>query len=110
MKNLKGFALGLTVGLALALSSIAFAQTTTPIADQKTTVEGASCCASSCCCKGDSCSMKKGETSKDATASAHSGCCCCDGDSCSKSHANQSHDKQMHEKHKQQQKTNHKKH
>jgi hypothetical protein len=75
MKNFKGFALGLVLGLGLALSGIAFAQNTTT--DQKK--EGESCCAmTSCCCKGDSCDMKdhKEQSSK------HEGCCCCGGDSC----------------------------
>jgi hypothetical protein len=70
MKNIKGFALGLVVGLALAVSSLAFAQ------DTKTTTAKPSCCA-------ESCSMNHG---KDHDKSKHEGkegcCCCCTGDSC----------------------------
>jgi hypothetical protein len=74
MKNFKGFAMGLVLGLGLAVSGIAFAQNTT---DQKK--EGESCCAmASCCCKGDSCSMKDHKEQ----AGQHAGCCCCGGDSC----------------------------
>ena len=77
MKNFKGFALGLVLGLGLALSSISFAQNLTPGVDQKK--DAGSCCAmTSCCCKGDSCDMK--HDAKDAAAKA--GCCCCSGDSC----------------------------
>ena len=76
MKNFRGFALGLTLGLVAAVSTMSFAQNPAP-ADQKAKTE--SCCAmESCCCKGDSCSMKnhaKEHSSKD-------GCCCCSGESC----------------------------
>jgi hypothetical protein len=76
MKNFKGFALGLVLGLGLALSGIAFAQNTTGT-DQKK--EGETCCAMMPdCCKGDSCEMKD---HKDQSAK-HEGCCCCSGDSC----------------------------
>lgn len=76
MKNIKGFALGLVLGLSLAVSGIAFAQNTTQAPEKK---EGESCCAmTSCCCKGDACAMKD---HKDH-ASQHAGCCCCSGDSC----------------------------
>jgi len=86
MKNFKGFALGLVLGLGLALSSIGFAQNATQT-DQKKEKE--SCCAmASCCCKGDSCSMK--DDSK--THSSEHGCCCCGSDSC---------DMNMKDKHKQ---------
>ena len=75
MKNLRGFALGLALGLAAAISTVGFAQNSTP----KDQPKSESCCAmESCCCKGDSCSMKhdaKNHSSKD-------GCCCCSGDSC----------------------------
>lgn len=74
MKNFKGFALGLVLGLGLAFSGIAFAQNATGT-DQKK--EGESCCAMMDCCKGDSCDMKD---QKDHSAK-HEGCCCC-GDSC----------------------------
>ncbi len=85
MKNFKGFALGLVLGLGLAISGIGFAQNATS-ADQKK--EGESCCAMmSGCCKGDSCDMKmKHDAMKMNTdtkdVSAKAGCCCCGGDSC----------------------------
>jgi hypothetical protein len=72
MKNFKGFALGLVVGLGLALSSIGFAQNATQ-PDQKKATE--SCCAMACC-KGDSCDMK------DHANKEHMKGCCCGGDSC----------------------------
>jgi len=81
MKNFKGLAMGLVLGLGLALSSIGFAQNTTQT-DQKK--EADSCCAmTSCCCKDDSCSMKE-HANKDhmKTHSSGDGCCCCSGDSC----------------------------
>ena len=81
MKNFRGFALGLVLGLGLALSGIGFAQSATQN-DQKK--EAASCCAMASCCKGDSCSMKD-HANKDQmkTHSAKDGgCCCCCGDSC----------------------------
>ncbi len=75
MKNLRGFALGLALGLGAAVSTVGLAQNSTP-KDQKTKTE--SCCAvESCCCQGDSCSMKnrpKDHTAKDG--------CCCSKDSC----------------------------
>jgi hypothetical protein len=81
MRNTKGFALGLVVGLALALSSLAFAQTATQTDKQGKTE---SCCVmESCCCKGDSCQMKH-DSSGHASMRAmehKDGCCCC-GDSC----------------------------
>jgi hypothetical protein len=68
MKNIKGFALGLTVGLALAISSLAFAQET------KTTHDKASCCT-------ESCSMQHAKGQQDANKHSAEGCCCC-SDSC----------------------------
>jgi hypothetical protein len=84
MKNFKGFAMGLVLGLGLALSSIGFAQNVTQTEQKK---EAESCCAmESCCCKGDSCPMKMGKdhATKDhsMTGSSKDGCCCCSGDSC----------------------------
>jgi hypothetical protein len=79
MKNIRGFALGLALGLAAAISTVGLAQETKP-ADQNKKAE--SCCAMESCCKGDSCSMKdhaKKDHSKDH--SKHDGCCC-DGESC----------------------------
>ena len=75
MKNFKGFALGLVLGLGLAISGIGFAQNST---DQKKETE--SCCAMMPdCCKGDSCDMKMKHDAKNGAAKE--GCCCC-GDSC----------------------------
>jgi hypothetical protein len=83
MKNFKGFAMGLVLGIGLAVSSIGFAQTAT----QGDAKKSDSCCATaSCCCKGGSCSMKDHKEHKDQ-AMNHEGCCCCGGDSCDmKSH------------------------
>jgi hypothetical protein len=80
MKNFKGFALGLVLGLGLAFSSIGFAQNGTQTAEQKKEAE--SCCATMAgCCKGDSCDMKMKHDEK--TQAAKDGCCCCcGGDSC----------------------------
>lgn len=88
MKNIRGFALGLALGLAAAVSTVGLAQTTKP-AGQDGNAE--SCCAmTSCCCQGGSCPMKDDrkdhakEHSKNG-AKSHSGkdgCCCCGGDSC----------------------------
>lgn len=56
MKNLRGFALGLALGLAASVSTTSFAQNASPT-DPKAKTE--SCCAmESCCCQGDSCSTK----------------------------------------------------
>ncbi len=83
MKNFKGFALGLVLGLGLAVSSIGFAQNATQT-DQKK--ESDSCCAMACC-RGDSCDMKKqaGDNMKGhmkGQAMKNGGDCCCGGDSC----------------------------
>ena len=75
MKNFRGFPLGLVLGIALALSSLAFAQNATQTDTKK---EMESCCAmASCCCKGGSCAMKDHKEH----ATKQEGCCCC-GDSC----------------------------
>lgn len=81
MKNVKGFVLGLVLGLGLALSGVGFAQSTTQ-GEKK----HESCCLTSSCCSGDSCSMKHGqehakEHANMADHSKHTGCCCC-SDSC----------------------------
>ncbi len=77
MKNFKGFAFGLVLGLGLALSSLGFAQNATPSAQKN---ETESCCAmASCCCKGESCDKMKHDAKDHA---AKGGCCCCGGDSC----------------------------
>jgi hypothetical protein len=87
MKNFKGFALGLVLGIGLAVSSIGFAQNATQTQDQNKPAE--SCCATdSCCCKGDSCDMKMKHDAKDHAAK---GGCCCGGDSCD---MNMKHDTQ----------------
>ena len=86
MKNFKGFASGLVLGLGLAVSSIGFAQNATQTADQ--TKEAESCCAmTSCCCKGDSCDMKKRDAKNHAAKDGC--CCCCGGDSCDMKHDTQ---------------------
>lgn len=77
MKNFKGFALGLVVGLALAVSSIAFAQDAT----KDSAKDKAACCATMSCC-GDSCSMKHAAGHDPKNHSSKDGCCCCSGDSC----------------------------
>ena len=86
MKNFKGFAFGLVLGLGLAISSLGFAQTVTQT-DQKKEPHSCSLMSagsSGCCCKGDSCSMKE-HANKDhmkthAAAGGH--CCCCGAESC----------------------------
>jgi hypothetical protein len=82
MKNIRGFALGVALGLAAAISTVGLAQNSTP-KDQQTKSE--SCCAmESCCCKGGSCSMKHDPSMKHDSKnhSSKDGCCCCSGDSC----------------------------
>jgi hypothetical protein len=78
MKDFKGFSMGLVLGVGLAVSSLAFAQTAT----QGDAKKSDSCCAmASCCGKGDSCSMKDHKNHKEGMK--HEGsCCCCSGDSC----------------------------
>ncbi len=77
MKNFKGFAFGLMLGIGLAVSSLGFAQNAT---EQKKEME--SCCAiASGCCKGDSCDMKTKHDAKEHSAQGGC-CCCCGGDSC----------------------------
>jgi hypothetical protein len=78
MKNFRGFALGLALGLAAALSTVGWAQNSKP-ADQNKTTE--SCCAMMGA-TGDSCSMKDHQHKDHANGQAgHEGCCCC-SDSC----------------------------
>ena len=92
MKNIKGFAMGLALGLGIAISSVGLAQET-KTADPNQKAE--SCCSMSCC-KDGSCSMKdhakKDHAKKEHAANmdhskTHAGhegcCCCCSGDSCS---------------------------
>jgi hypothetical protein len=76
MKSIRGFALGLALGLAAAITTIGLAQNTKPAQQDK---NAESCCAmASCCCKGDSCSMKEHAKNR----GGKDGCCCCGGDSC----------------------------
>ena len=93
MKNFKGFAAGLVLGLGLAISSIGFAQNVTQT-DQNKVAE--SCCSmESCCCKSGSCSMKDHAKKDQSMAhSSHEGCCCCGGDSCSMKMKHDMKDKQ----------------
>ena len=79
MKNVKGFVLGLALGLSFAIAGIGFAQST-PQTDANKKSE--------CCCKmmdnskSDSCPMMKdGAMKENAMKSDGHGCCCC-GDSC----------------------------
>ncbi len=51
MKSIRGFALGLALGIAAAIATVGLAQTTKP-ADQGQKAE--SCAMTSCCCHGDS--------------------------------------------------------
>lgn len=81
IKSIRGFALGLALGIAAAIATVGLAQTPKP-ADQVQKAE--SCAMTSCCCHGDS--------AKHSGAREHSqmqmkhlsdgGCCCCGGDSC----------------------------
>ena len=79
MKNIRGFALGLVLGLALAVSAVGFAQDTKQ-PDQAKKAEA--CCAMEACCKGDSCAMKD-HAQKDHSKNHadKDGCCCCCGGS-----------------------------
>ena len=78
MKSIRGFALGLAAGIAVAIGTVGLAQTTKP-ADQPQKAE--SCCAMARCCKGHSGAMHKGQ--QHAEQNKHEGgCCCCGGDSC----------------------------
>lgn len=82
MKNFKGFALGLVLGLGLAVSSIGFAQNATQTEPKK---DAQSCCAMACC-KGDSCDMKvhanKNHMKSQTMQNGKDGGCCCSSDSC----------------------------
>lgn len=87
MKSIKGFALGLSLGVAVAIGTVGLAQTTKP-ADQ--TQKAESCCAS-CCSHSGAGAMKAGDMKHEAgmkhegMMKAHNGeggCCCCSGDSC----------------------------
>ena len=80
MKSIKGFALGLVLGVAAAISTVGLAQSTKPAEQDK---KAESCCAmASCCCKGDSCPMSGHGNDPAKNHSGKDGCCCCGGDSC----------------------------
>jgi len=82
MKSIRGFALGLSLGIAAAIATVGLAQTTKP-ADQSQKAE--SCCAMTSCC-GHGGSAKHSGAQKHSQAqmkhSSEGGCCCCSGDSC----------------------------
>ena len=79
MKSIRGFALGLAAGIAVAIGTVGLAQTTKP-ADQSQKAE--SCCAMASCCKGHSGAMHKGRQHAQGQNKHEGGCCCCGGDSC----------------------------
>ena len=83
MKNIKGFTLGLVLGLSIAIAGIAYAQTNT----QSDPNKKSDCCVAMDCCKGDSCPMMNEGATKDSAAKSDGhGCCCCGGDSCEMNH------------------------
>ena len=85
MKNIKGFTLGLLLGLSMAVAGIAYAQTNIQSDENKKTE---CCCMARDCCGGDSCAMMKDSAMKEgAKKSEGNGCCCCSGDSCKMNHA-----------------------
>ena len=79
MKSIRGFALGLAAGIAVAIGTVGLAQTTKP-ADQPQKAE--SCCAASSCCQGHSGAMHTGKQHAQGQKKHEGGCCCCGGDSC----------------------------
>lgn len=79
MKSIRGFALGLAAGIAVAIGTVGLAQTTKP-ADQSQKAE--SCCATSSCCQGHSGAMHTGQQHAQGQNKHEGGCCCCGGDSC----------------------------
>lgn len=84
MKNIKGFTLGLVLGLSIAVAGIAYAQTNTQSDPNK---KAECCCVAKDCCSGDSCAMMKdGAMKEGARKSEGHGCCCCGGDSCEMNH------------------------
>ena len=87
MRNIKGFTLGLVLGLSIAVAGIAYAQTNTQSDANKK---------SECCCmtkesgSGECCAMMKDSAMKEgAKKSEGHECCCCAGDSCEMDHAKQ---------------------
>lgn len=90
MRNIKGFTLGLVLGLSIAVAGIAYAQTNTQSNQNK---KAECCCVSMDCCQGDSCPMMKDGAKKEgATKSEGHGCCCCAGESCEMNHTKHMND------------------
>ena len=89
MKNIKGFTLGLVLGLSIAAAGIAYAQTNTQ-SDQNKKAE--CCCVAMSCCSGDSCAMKKDGAMKEGAKKSDEHGCCCGGDSCEMNHAKHAKD------------------
>ena len=83
MRNIKGFTLGLVLGLSIAVAGIAYAQTNTQ-SDQNKKAE--CCCVAMDCCKSDSCPMMKDGEKKEGAAKSEGHGCCCGGDSCEMNH------------------------
>ncbi len=87
MKTIRGFALGLALGIAATLSTVGIAQTNKQ-SEPSTKTESccameSSCCSGDSCCKGDSCSMANHAKHEGKDHSSKGGCCCCcSGDSC----------------------------
>jgi hypothetical protein len=83
IKSIRGFALGLALGIAAAIATVGLAQSTKPV-DQAQKAESCSAM-SSCCCHGDSAkhSGAKEHSQVQMKHSSEGGCCCCGGDSCS---------------------------
>lgn len=82
IKNIRGFVLGLALGIAAAIATVGLAQTTKPTAQGQ---KAESCCAmTSCCCQGDSAKHTGAKEHSQAQMkhSGEGGCCCCGGDSC----------------------------
>ena len=77
MKNLRGFALGLVLGLSIAIAGVGLAQNVSQT-DANKKMESCCCMSSGCC--GDSCAMKDGAMKNHAKVlDKHE---CCGGDSC----------------------------
>jgi hypothetical protein len=82
MKSIRGFALGLALGIAAAIATVGLAQSTKPV-EQGPTQKTESMM--SCCCHGDSCATHGDKEHAKMQMKEHSGeggCCCCGGDSC----------------------------